>query len=615
MMLSFLYLLKCVVGVSFIALCAKFLWKKLSSNSPNPFKVKTSTTVRPLVTDKEARKAVLKKAFRSDLVPQQLDAVVIGSGIGGLVCAGLLSRAGKRVLVLEQHDRAGGCTHTYKTKGCEFDVGIHYVGNIEKGSMNRCLMDLLTDNQLEWVEIDENFDTVVFNKPGTPIKNFPFTKGHQDFKKQLLAQFPDEENAISKFFALLKVSRSASNVFVVAKILPKILIKIFLFLQLDKIFFAKYNYVAKTSLKDVLDSLTTNDRLKAILVYPFGDYGAAPDETCFFMHAMLINHLYRKGGFYPKGGASEIAFQMIPGIVKGGGAVLTQAKVQEILIENGAACGVKLTLRNGSSHTIRAPNVISGAGIYNTYKQLLPQHVVDNYNLVKKLDSVHPGLSCLQILVGLDGTKEELNLPSKNFWIFLSDNPGKDLHDYLAMSREEALNSPIPLLFVSFPSAKDPTWESRYPGKSSCIVITLSSLSWFAEWKDEKVKKRGAIYDGLKSSFMNQAWNQVLERFPNLKDKTYNMVTGTPLTHVHYLNSMHGEIYGINHNKERFSLDQAMDLRPETPIPGLYLTGQDVFTCGFMGGAFGGVLSASSVLNRYLLIDWVNAVKEERKKK
>jgi len=221
----------------------------------------------------------------------------------------------------------------------------------------------------------------------------------------------------------------------------------------------------------------------------------------------------------------------------------------------------------------------------------------------------------MQVLVGLDGTREELSLPSKNFWIFRSDNPGKDLHDYLALSREDALNTHLLLLFVSFPSAKDPTWEDRYPGKSSCIIITLSSLSWFEEWKDEKVKKRGSVYNGLKSSFTNQAWTQVLEKFPQLENKAYNIVTGTPLTHIHYLNSMHGEIYGINHNKERFSLDQAMNLRPETPIPGLFLTGQDIFTCGFMGGAFGGILSASSVLNRYLLIDWINAVKEERKKK
>ena len=607
--ISFTVILGCVI------LAVNFLRKKLLSTSPNPFRYVHPGEPRPLVTDKNERKAVLKRPFNPNLVPCDIDAIIVGSGIGGLSCAGLLSRSGKRVLVLEKHDRIGGCTHVFKKKGYEFDVGIHYVGNMEPGSMNRCLIDLLTDQQLDWVEIDENFDTVVFDKPGLPIKNFPCLKGHKNFEKQLLAQFPDEEEAILKFFKLLKSCRSASNVFVVLKVFPKVLLKLFMALKLHKMFLKQYENVTKNSLKQVLDSLTKNDHLKAILCYPFGDYGVPPDQSCFFMHAMLLNHLYRVGGFYPKGGASEIAFQMIPGILENGGALLTKAQVQEIVLKNGAACGVKVAMPNGSTHVIKAPVVISGAGIYNTYQKMLPASTVNKYQLMSNLSSVQPGISCMQIMVGLNGTQKELDLQSKNYWIFTSDDPGKDLHDYLALSREDAVHTPIPLLFVSFPSAKDPTWESRYPGKSTCIVVTLSALPWFNEWKEEKTGSRGAVYNNLKTTFMNQAWSQVLNRFPELKDKVDHMVAGTPLSHVYYFNSMHGEIYGANHNKERFQFDQAMNLRPETSIPGLFLTGQDVFTCGFMGGAFSGVLTASKVLDRNILVDWIKAVQEERRKK
>lgn len=88
------------------------------TSTPNPPK-----TSKRLLPDQSSALACLSAGFRLDRVPVALDAVVIGSGIGGLTTAALLSKAGKRVLVLEQHDTAGGCTHTFQKKGFEFDVG------------------------------------------------------------------------------------------------------------------------------------------------------------------------------------------------------------------------------------------------------------------------------------------------------------------------------------------------------------------------------------------------------------------------------------------------------------------------------------------------------------
>ena len=603
------------IAIGLIFLILKLLWNRKMKAVKNPFKVKENFFKRALETDKTKRKLVLKRSFRPNEVPKDLDAIVIGSGIGGLTCAGLLSRCGKTVLVLEQHDRAGGCTHTYKSKGFEFDIGIHYVGNIEEGSMNRCLIDLITDHQLNWVEIDKNFDAIVLNKPNFPIKTFSYSKGIKEFKSQLLIEFPAEEKAIEKFFCLLKSCVFASTLFTLSKALPKVIIKFFVGLQLHKIFFRSYINLTEVSLKQVIDSLTANPDLKMILSYPFGDYGATPIESSFFMHGMLINHMYRKGGFYPVGGASEIAYQIIPGILRGGGAVFNNAFVKEILIENGRACGVKVKMINGSIHTVKAKTVISAAGIYNTFTKMLPSSVVDKFQVFKNISCIQPGITCLQVMIGLDGSQSELKLPKKNFWIFTSADPGQDLHDYLAMSREEAANSSIPLLFVSFPSAKDPTWETKYPNKSTCIIVTMSNLAWFDEWQDSGTKKHGSIYDDLKSTFVNQAWKQVLQKFPFLADKVDLIEGGSPLTHINYLNSVHGEIYGIHHNKERFYLKQSINLRPETSIPNLFLSGQDIFTCGFMGGALSGLLTASKVVNRFLLLDWIEAVKDERKKK
>ena len=111
-----------------------------------------------------------------------MDAIVIGSGIGGLTTAALLSRIGKKVLVLEQHYIAGGCTHTFEDKGYEFDTGIHYIGNMhKKHSFSRKLFDLISDNNFGLKFACSNIDIIflveyTFISSGTKIiLRFNFT--------------------------------------------------------------------------------------------------------------------------------------------------------------------------------------------------------------------------------------------------------------------------------------------------------------------------------------------------------------------------------------------------------------------------------------------------------
>ncbi|XP_055017174.1 all-trans-retinol 13,14-reductase-like [Boleophthalmus pectinirostris] len=110
------------VAIFCAALLALILKYIFTTPGPNPFERDSREPVREIVPRKEKNK-VLKQGFVASKVPENLDAVVIGSGIGGLGIAVLLAKVGKRVLVLEQHDRAGGCCHTFTEKGFEFDVG------------------------------------------------------------------------------------------------------------------------------------------------------------------------------------------------------------------------------------------------------------------------------------------------------------------------------------------------------------------------------------------------------------------------------------------------------------------------------------------------------------
>jgi len=607
----------CIKTVVIAAVVASILYAVVSIvklfTQKSFFTIPSSEKI-PFEMDSQKRNAVLKRRFRPNLVPKSLDAIVIGSGMGGLTCASLLAKAGKKVMVLEQHDLIGGCTHAFENKGFEFDIGIHYIGNMEKGSLNRTLSDFITDGQLNWLPLEDNFDSAVFYEGDSEkSKEYEIVKNKKAYMQKLFEQFPDEKEAIKKYFKMLSKAKEAGGLYFVSKILPIFLLKLICKLNLHKILFRGYNEVSTQTLQEVLDKITTNEKLKAVVSYCFGDYGTAPSQTAFLMHAFLVNHFVRTGGFYPEGGASEIAYRMIPTIEAAGGAVFAGVRVKEILTEDGNAWGIRI--EKFDSMEIRAPTIISDAGMLNTYKNLLPERLSNAYGLSTVANNWKPGHACFQIMVGLDATPEELNLPAKNFWVFTSYNPEKEMTTYLAKSCEDAAVSDFPLLFVSFPYAKDPISRSRYPGKSTCVVVSFSKYEWFADWENNQCKRRGQEYEEVKEAFADQAWSQVVKLFPQLKDKVVHMEAGSPITHNYYINSTRGEIYGIDHTKDRFEFENAIKLRPETPIKNLYLTGQDVFTCGFIGSAFGGLITASKVLDRYLIVDLVKSIGEIRKNK
>ena len=322
------------------------------------------------------------------------------------------------------------------------------------------------------------------------------------------------------------------------------------------------------------------------------------------------------GGYYPRGGASEIAFQIIPTIEKSGGCVLVRAPVREVLLNEARDTAVGVQVKKGHNvFDILAPIVISNTGLTNTAHTLLPEEVGRGCGLVALADKLRPGLALLTVFIGLDGSAEELKLKASNVWAFKDSNLQEQLDNYISLSPDEATKVPPPLLFISFPSTKDPTFPERFPGKSTCEIVTVSPHGWYKEWERERVMHRGEDYVGLKTAIGRQAWGQVLELFPRLEGREEYFDVGTPLSNQYYLGSAQGEVYGVDHVAERFSLVSMAKLRPETPVGGVYLTGQDVTVCGFSGAMFGGLLTASAILRRNLMSELADAKKELQKTK
>ena len=505
------------------------------------------------------------------------DAIVIGSGIGGLTAAILLgAHAGKRVLVLERHYTAGGFTHTFHRPGYEWDVGLHYIGQMqdERSSVRRAF-DHITAGRVQWQPMPEIYDRFIIEGCA-----FHFAAGLDRFREGLRESFPAEIRAIDRYIRAVQACNRVSGLYYAEKAVPVPVAAL-----AGGLMRAPYMRWARRTTREVLESFTRNRELIGVLAAQWGDYGLPPGQSSFAAHATIAEH-YFGGASYPIGGAGAIAAAMIPQIEDAGGVVVTSAEVSAILLDGARAAGVRMI----DGREFRSRVVLSDAGAANTFERLLPPNLPALGSLRRQLQKLRPSTAHVSLYVGLSQSDAALGLSGTNVWVY----PSFD-HDANVERFAGDIDAPLPGVYLSFPSAKDPDFQRRHPGKSTVDAIAMVPYAAFDRWGETRWKRRGDEYDVLKQGLSARLRAELERQAPSVIGNVAYTELSTPITTRHFMNYGHGEIYGVASTPERFLM---RELGARTPIRGLYLTGQDVASLGVVGALFGGVIGASAAAGK-----------------
>lgn len=490
--------------------------------------------------------ASLPKAESADLDENQFDAIIIGSGLGGLSCAAAFARQGFKPLVLEQHYVPGGYATTFKRKDFVFDVSLHSTTVGERNGIHNLIPGFPEITEVEFVP-HPNLYRVIYPDYDIRVPQ----KNLDGYITILTGYFPDEKEGITALFEdmkgvagdISKISAARGNV------------------DMSK-FPIDFPYLFKSYTKtwgEMMDARIKNPKLKAVISTLWGYYGLPPSKLASIYYALPTIGYLQEGGYYPVGKSQKISNALVKFIEGQGGMVKLKSGVEKILVKEQTAYGVKTT--DGKEYQGKV--VISNANAYDTFHKMLDEgEYLKDY--LTKMENFSVSFSSFQIFLGL---KNDLigKLGIKDTEIFYET--GYDPEEgYRSALNANVENSGFGLTL----------YDNLYPGyspvgKNTLNILVLQGYDHWKKYEADYFKDEKTAYRNEKERMADILIKQVEKTLlPGLSKTIEVKEIGTPLTNVRYTGNYRGAIYGWDQTLDNSGINR---LPHNTPIKNLYLAG------------------------------------------
>lgn len=487
-----------------------------------------------------------------------MDIVVIGSGIGGLTAAALLAKTGLQVLVLEQHDRAGGYAHGFKRKKYTFDAGVHLTSGcgmqgFAGGQIIRKVLQAVESyEQLEFVKVNP---FAVVSVGGLSVE---LPTSINALVEQLGDLFPHERQGLQDLLRLcLQLAEQVAKAddVIASNDLAKMNLELNLLL--------KYR---RSTLADIWGSYIREPQLQSIFAALWPYLGLPPEKVSFVYWASMLMGYVEDGAYYCKGGFQGLANALVDGLKQAGGEIRFKCQVTRISVSDSQVQGVFLA----SGEFIATNTVISNADMLLTVKKLVGESYFPKRYL-SRLQNMRPSISIFVVYIVTNLDVVQAGAHHEAFYYDELDHE---------VNYNNSVQGNLSWMSITIPTLVD---DSLAPKGEHIVMLTvLADFEQTSRWSPEK------------AAYVEKMLDFADKKISGLKSHTLFIEAGSPATLQRYTLNHKGAAYGWDVSPKQVGANRVAN---KAPIAGLYFAGHWTTPGGgIYGVSYSGVQTAQKVL-------------------